>query len=262
MDVKPSKRYSREALVFDAQNTDYAARAILASLLKRIPPIKSAVDLGCGAGTWLAVLREMGVTDILGVDGAWVDPDVLRISPSSFEAVDLSQGMTAVHRRYDLAISLEVAEHLPPSRAPAFVSTLTQLSDFVLFSAAIPYQDGQGHMNCRWQDYWVGLFRDSGYGVHDFLRAEFWSDPRIPFWYKQNMLFFSRSERSGEVSRDSGIEATAAVPLNLVHPDWYLPRVNGELDFLATMVLVGRVLRRRLPRRVQGWLDAGQSGDR
>jgi hypothetical protein len=239
--------YSRQSHIWDAENSVYAANVILSSLLERIPPVKSAIDLGCGAGTWLSVLQTKGVRHILGVDGDWVDADVLRIPKTCFRTVDLSRPV-ALSGRFDLAISLEVAEHLPSERGPGFISTLTELSDFVLFSAAIPYQQGQNHINCQWQEYWAKLFGALGYDVHDFLRVEIWNDKQIPFWYKQDILFFSRQTRSSEVVVKSRIHSAPSMPLNVVHPDWYLPRVNGELGLKATIGLLFLVLRRRLPR--------------
>jgi hypothetical protein len=246
--------YSRQSLAWDAENAAYAANAILTLLLERIPPVRSAVDLGCGAGTWLAVLQAKGVKQILGVDGAWVDPDLLRIPRNCFKAADLSRPVN-LPGRFDLAISLEVAEHLPPERGPGFVSTLTELSDFVLFSAAIPYQQGQHHINGQWQDYWAERFSLLGYDVHDFLRAATWNDKKIPWWYKQNILFFSRQTRSGDVRGKSPTHTASSIPLNIVHPDWYLPRVNGELGLGATIGLFFLVLRRRLPRVLGKALD-------
>jgi hypothetical protein len=39
---------------------------------------RSVVDLGCGTGIWLAAFREQGVTDVLGIEGAWV-PRLQRV---------------------------------------------------------------------------------------------------------------------------------------------------------------------------------------
>src|SRR4030095_12347821 len=125
----------------DAQ-TAHAARTILGLTLELLPPVQSAVDVGCGVGTWLSVLRERGVAAIRGVDGPWVRAGLLTIPPESFVAVDLTKRIPQ-SGRYDLAISVEVAEHLPPACAETFVDSLVDLSDFVLFSAAIPHQGGK-----------------------------------------------------------------------------------------------------------------------
>ena len=124
----------------------------------------SAVDVGCGVGTWLSVLRERGVDTVRGFDGAWVRADLPTIPRESFIAVDLTERIPKSDR-FDLAISVEVAEHLRRLAAETFVDSLVDLSDFVLFSAAIPHQGGKHHLNERWQDYWAGLFWARGYAV-------------------------------------------------------------------------------------------------
>ena len=62
---------------------------------------------------------------------------------------DLAQPLQ-IDRRFDLALSLEVAEHLPPECGSEFVQTLTDLSSVILFSAAIPFQGGTDHLNEQW----------------------------------------------------------------------------------------------------------------
>src|SRR4249920_1583207 len=127
----------------DAQ-TAHAARTILGLTLELLPPVHSAVDVGCGVGTWLSVLRERGVATVRGFDGAWVREDRLTIPRDSFVAADLTQRIPE-SGKFDLAISVEVAEHLPPASAETFVDSLVGLSDFVVFSAAIPHQGGKHH---------------------------------------------------------------------------------------------------------------------
>jgi len=80
-------------------------------------------------------LKERGVKEVRGFDGHWVDLDLLQIPADSFRESDL-QHSVVTDRRFDLAISLEVAEHLDVSCADTFVESLTGLADFVLFSAA------------------------------------------------------------------------------------------------------------------------------
>jgi hypothetical protein len=203
----------------DAQ-TVHAARTILGLTLELLPPVQSAVDVGCGVGTWLSVLRERGVATIRGFDGAWVRGDLLTIPPECFVAVDLTKRIPGSDR-FDLAISVEVAEHLPPACAETFVDSLADLSDFVLFSAAIPHQGGKHHLNERWQDYWAGLFAARGYTVLDPIRPKIWEDDRISFWYRQNVLLYVKKERLGALRAPVG----AGVPLRVVHPAQYLKKI-------------------------------------
>lgn len=218
--------YSKEFYVNRHDQTVHSANTILSILLELIPAVHSAVDIGCGVGSWLAVLQEKGVKDIQGLDGSWVDQDLLEIPRTCFKQVDLSKSVIKLPQRYDLAICLEVAEHLPSDRAKELVSSLTALSDYVLFSAAIPFQGGVDHVNEQWQHYWVELFRSKEYTVHDFIRPMIWNDNQIPVWYRQNILLFSQQQKSINFPRDFVGFDTWPMPLNLVHPDLYRSKAN------------------------------------
>ena len=67
-----------------------------------------------------------------------------------------------MNRKFDLVLSLEVAEHLPSECAEAFVESLVNLGPVILFSAAIPYQGGENHVNEQWPEYWVGVLSGEG----------------------------------------------------------------------------------------------------
>jgi trans-aconitate methyltransferase len=156
--------------------------------------VKSVCDVGCGEGTWLRVFRAHKVVDIVGIDGDYVAKDRLQIPDASFQSMDLRKRIS-LERSFDLAVSLEVAEHLPESRAASFVEDLTRLAPIVLFSAAIPGQGGTGHVNEQWHSYWIALFSRYDYQLCDALRPKIWNRrDRIASWYRHNiMLFCSRS---------------------------------------------------------------------
>lgn len=212
--------YNQEFFATRDRETGYAAKTILGHALKILPPIHSAIDIGCGIGTWLNVLTTMGVDTIHGVDGPWVDPELLVIPEDQFECFDLQQ-IYSSSTRYDLAMSLEVAEHLPPDSAGSFVECLTRHADFVLFSAAVPNQGGQGHVNEQWQDYWAELFASHGYQSVDGIRSLIWNDQDIHFWYRQNILLYATRSRLQEISRH-GTE----MPRSIIHPELYQQKCN------------------------------------
>jgi hypothetical protein len=218
------KSYSQSFYINRHEKTVYSANTILSILLERIPSINSVIDVGCGVGTWLSVLLEKGIKEIQGIDGNWVDRNLLVIPQESFEQVDLSKSVE-LPKRYDLAISLEVAEHLPPERAEAFVSLLTGAADTVLFSAAIPFQGGTNHINEQWPFYWAGLFNFHDYEVHDFIRPKIWNDSQIPFWYRQNILLFTKRLKSDGIQPENDTFDTQSLPLSIVHPDLYLSKI-------------------------------------
>lgn len=198
-------------------------RQIVPWLMELLQP-QSVVDVGCGPGYWLAVFRELGVVEVLGFDGDWVDQTRLEIPAGSFHPVNLRQPLPC-DRKFDLALSLEVAEHLPEQNAAGLVETLTGLSQSVLFSAAIPGQGGQGHVNEQWPEYWMGLFGQRGFQCLDCIRPRFWSNPEVEYWYAQNTLLFCAPAVLqgrpvlGQLARQGG-------PVALVHPRLYLRKLE------------------------------------
>lgn len=234
--------YSNSYYTNRHERTIHSAKTILSILMERVPKIQSAVDIGCGVGTWLSVLKEKGVKEIKGIDGKWVNPNLLEIPANCFTAVDFRRTSIKLPQRYDLAITLEVAEHLPPGHADEFVSSLAALSNCVLFSAAIPFQGGRHHTNEQWQHYWVDKFGAFGYDVYDFIRHKIWTDNRIPFHYRQNILFFSRHH----IPRSSIDIDACTMPLNLIHPDHYT-----QMGVRGSFTLFVRSLKNHIARKIR-----------
>jgi SAM-dependent methyltransferase len=191
-------------------------------LLLDLCPIRSVVDLGCGDGGWLAAFRLAGVDDVLGLDGPWVDPALLKIPPDQFRRTDLEAPIIEPDRRRDLAISLEVAEHLAPERAEGFVANLVALAPVVLFSGAVPGQGGVHHVNEQWPSYWAQLFKQHRYRALDVLRPLIWDDASIAWWYRQNLLLFaSEAALSAHERLAAAAAASPPEPLALIHPELF-----------------------------------------
>jgi SAM-dependent methyltransferase len=184
-----------------------SADRIAAIIVEQLHP-KSVVDLGCGVGTWLAAFQRLGVERIEGYDGDYVDRELLQIPPGSFHPIDLSTALRNGEPggEFDLAVSLEVGEHLPPAASEALVQRLTALAPAVLFSAAIPRQSGTDHINERWQSDWARMFAVHGYYPHDAVRPVVWDEPEVEPWYAQNALLYLREP------------SPAPMMLDLVHP--------------------------------------------
>jgi hypothetical protein len=203
------------------QESGSAARLVLPHVFRIVRGVASLVDIGCGAGAWLRVARELGVTDILGLDGAPA-LDGLLIPEEAFQRTDLEQRLfegEAPPRRFDLALCLEVAEHLPETRAESFIAEPTRFADVILFSAAIPGQGGTHHLNEQWPGYWERLFAQHGFTPFDVFRPLLWEEAAIPVWYRQNMILYA-SPAGAERLDLSGLTRWPAPPVRaLVHPD-------------------------------------------
>ncbi|HXJ05095.1 MAG TPA: methyltransferase domain-containing protein [Candidatus Acidoferrum sp.] len=195
---------------------------IIVPLVLNLVPARSVVDVGCGDGSWLAAFRKFGVDEILGIDGEYVDPVLLQIPRDCFQAVNLTRSF-GLGRIFDMAISLEVAEHLPSDSAPVFVECLTRLAPVILFSAAIPFQGGTDHVNEQWQDKWAALFRGHRYLAVDCIRKRVWANEAVEWWYAQNTLLFVQAgllENNGALKAE--FEKTNPDQLCLVHPRQYM----------------------------------------
>jgi len=202
---------------YESLDTDVrgSAEVIVPIVVDLLHP-QSVLDVGCGRGTWLHVFTQCGVDDIVGVDGPHIDSGDLEIPADAFIGRDLSRPFD-LGRRFDLAVSLEVAEHLPPSMAAEFVASLVTHAPAVLFSAAIPFQGGAGHVNERWPSYWADLFAVHGFVPVDRVRPAVWTDERVAFWYAQNtVLYVSRDHAAVEALRAHGADDDRV--LDLVHP--------------------------------------------
>lgn len=175
----------------------------------------SVVDFGCGEGAWLSVFVDHGCR-VTGLDGAYVDPGRLLIEQADFVPTDLTSPVSI--GRFGLAISLEVAEHLPAAAASSFIEAIASSSDIVLFSAAIPRQGGVGHLNEQWPAYWARLFEERGLRVSGGLRWLFWGNGKIENWYRQNMLLCMTPEKVKELQLERLFEGPENDPLPLIHP--------------------------------------------
>jgi len=213
---------------YDADFYDFVSASARSSAQEIVPLVleltdaTSVVDVGCGTGTWLSVFKRHGVSEVLGIDGTHVERSRLEISATDFVPWDLEQPLPAV-RRFDLALCLEVAEHVSPDRADAFITEVAGLAPIVLFSAAIPFQGGHGHVNEQWPSYWVRKFADQGMSVIDAVRPQIWDNDRVAMWYSQNCLLFASTEALDE--RPGLLEQkrlTNLTELDLVHPSMYL----------------------------------------
>lgn len=174
----------------DAHNLT-APSEIVPEIIKLLNP-KSVIDIGCGIGTFLYCFKNAGVKTVLGIDGAWTNKELLYkyLEKEEFQESDLEVELT-IDRKFDIALSLEVAEHISPLAADVFVKNLITAGNVVVFSAAIPFQGGQNHVNEQWLTYWEEKFSKHGYLLYDIFRPLFWDNPHIFWWYKQNMVLFA-----------------------------------------------------------------------
>ncbi|MCF2871443.1 class I SAM-dependent methyltransferase [Octadecabacter sp. G9-8] len=218
--IDPHKSYDDE--FYDRQMSgSYDSAARISEHLAQYYRPKTVVDIGCGRGTWLKAFRDTGAEITVGFDGPWnsqsdmIDPNV------KYHQADLNKPLTLQHKQFfDLAISLEVAEHLLPACSSDFIAKLTQFSDVVLFSAAYLGQDGRDHINEREHSFWAELFIERGYVPYDLFRPVFWGDSDVRFWYQQNCFLYVKSGSDlCRVLAENGVYPIKNLSfMNCVHP--------------------------------------------
>ena len=201
-----------------------SANIIIPMAIELVKP-KSVIDIGCGIGAFLSCFRENGIEDILGIDGDYVDLNNILIPRDKFSPYDLSKKYN-VGRKFDLAVSLEVAEHIQKESAEVFIDNLVNLSDVILFSAAIPGQGGTSHVNEQWPTYWAEIFKKRGYYPVDCLRKKIWDKPEVSWWYKQNIMFFVKEECLNNYGFEDQYIKKNFSQLSLVHPELWQLKAN------------------------------------
>lgn len=237
---------SYDTTFFDdmSSSAERSSEVIVPMIVEMIGP-RSVVDVGCGECGWLAALQREGVEDVLGIDGDYVQRDRLAIAADRFMAHDLTQKLE-LDRTFDLAISLEVGEHLPDESSELFVATLVSLAPAVVFSAAIPNQGGTDHVNEQWPAYWAQRFAAHNYFCFDVFRLPNWKDDRIAWYYRQNTMLYLRRSFVENVPSIAGVSPVEE-PLALVHPERWLQRTSkstrrpGVME--ATRTLLGALRR-------------------
>lgn len=178
-----------------------SANTVLGLLFDLYRP-RSVVDVGCGRGAWLAAAGALGAETLTGYDGDWVQTPHLVSDQIDFRSVNLEE-VASLEDRYDLAISVEVAEHLSERRGRPFIALLCRASDVIVFGAAIKHQGGARHLNEQFQSYWIGIFEDQDFECFDIFRPRIWDNDDVEWWYRQNtFLFVKRTAAPAPVSRE------------------------------------------------------------
>ena len=235
MFTKPKESiYSSE---FFAGQADGSARSasVVVPLVLTLLPIKSVIDVGCGVGPWAAEFLANDVPDVWGVDGDYVDRSRLRIPSDRFLARDLTKTLE-LGRTFDLAVCLEVAEHLPGSRAVGLVADLTSMAPCVLFSAAVPGPTGTGHINPQYLPYWIELFKTHGFEAIDPIRPMIWGNDLVEWFYQQDTVIFAASNHPL-------LTKGFPKPQSIIHQELYDQVRNVELSLGMLRDLPGALRR-------------------
>lgn len=213
----------------------------------------SVLDLGCGSGAWLKAFKDCGSKKLKGMDGDWIKKEELLDSEIAFNPTNLNE-LELSGEKFDLAMSLEVAEHLEESSANNFVDYLTNSSDIVLFGSAYENQGGTNHINEQKHSYWAKKFANKGFLPFDFFREKFWDNSKVGFWYRQNIfLYIKDGSEPHRLFSEQGFSPIANIFfMDCVHPDLYQAKCGEGISFTTHMSGIVPSFIRAIKRRMKG----------
>lgn len=182
---------------FTSDIFDYDYGSIADVIINEYQP-KRIIDFGCGTGALAKAFASRGV-QVQAIDG-YSEPDFSAYDTIRFKKVDLNNINTTADflkqfdTKFDLAISIEVAEHLNPAVSSSFIEWMTSMADVIVFSAAVPGQDGDGHINCRSRSDWYQFIKQCNFTIADTIRQHFTSNPNLGLWHKFNIVDYVKKD--------------------------------------------------------------------
>jgi SAM-dependent methyltransferase len=161
----------------------------------------SVIDVGCGTGALLAALRERGckVAGLEYSEAALKYCRARQLDVVKFDIEHDNPAATLAGTSYDVAVSFEVAEHLPEAVAGRYVSLLCGLAPAIVLTAAKPGRGGTDHVNEQPPSYWIARFAAHGFRHDEACARAFtseWSQAGIASFYHDSVMIF-RSHMSG-----------------------------------------------------------------
>ncbi len=233
--------------------SEASAASVVPKIMELFKP-SAVIDIGCGVGTWLKVFREHGVERLRGLDGSYVKEVDYRIDWSCFRQTNLENPDRPQNENFDLAICLEVAEHIAPDKAEGFVDFLVECADVIVFSAAIPNQGGTDHRNEQWQSFWASKFINRGFYATDLLRSQIWGNDQCAYYYQQNMILYVKRDSPWITKLNRAQwqgDADHCQILDVVHPaKWLQAHDDKQLGLKRISRALPNAIKMALERRV------------
>jgi len=228
------------------KDLSYSSAQKILCILQDFYSFTSAVDFGCGTGTWLKACMELGCLSIQGFDG-FADQSALSIPPQCFSQKLLGETINLT-KIYDLAVCLEAAEHVEEKFSDSIVDNLTKASKVILFSAALPGQGGTNHLNEQPPEFWQKKFMVHRYTQLDIIRPIIWDEPAVAWWYKQNIFLYVHDESIGNLKLPDHHNSFAQK--HIVHPECLISKIT-EIDIdNASVANLSKAILKRIKKKL------------
>ena len=212
----------------------HTSASIYCDILSKYLIPSSVVDVGCGRGPWLKAFNDLSIKhdklqSLTGIDGPWNSKDDLILDDVDYIGCDLNKlGELNLNKRYDVAISVETAEHIEKASTSSFIKKICTLSDVVIFSAAFTKQGGIYHINERLHSEWADFFILNDFSVYDIFRPLVWGNKKVKYWYQQNVFLYvkNNSEFSNTLAKQKIFPVENLLFMDVVHPLLFSERLS------------------------------------
>lgn len=242
-----SSSYDKEFYANQRDKSRLSASLIIPYVLDVLSPIsiQSVIDFGCGVGGWLAEFKaNKPDIKVMGLDFGNADSDQFFIDvQDEFTKTNLCKKLE-LGGKYDLAMSVECAEHLSEEYADVFVDNMCNHADIIMFGAAIPGQGGVEHVNEQLQSYWVNKFKTRGYDCYDIIRPYFWNNEEIESWYRQDTFLFVKN--TVDLSETKLANFNSEMPTDVASPE-LVRLLRAEIEESEKHLINRRYVKKRLP---------------
>ena len=156
--------------------------------------IDSVVDFGCGDASYIRHI--FNTKDLEYCDAYDGNPNVAKISDGFGKQQDLSVSFD-LEKKFDLVLSLEVAEHIPKKYEIIYVSNLlNHCKKHLIISWAIMGQGGTGHFNEQNYVYVVNLFSSHGFTFDELETQKLRRSVSRLHWFRNSLLYFNLTTAS------------------------------------------------------------------
>ena len=149
---------------------------------------KTVVDFGCGMGDYAKAFKADGY-NVEAYDG---NPNTETLSGGIGKVLDLSKPFY-LRKMFDVVLSLEVGEHIPAEFEQQFIDNICKhAKKHLVISWAIEGQGGNGHVNCKNNNYIIGQIVDRGFKHNSKDSQTIRNAATNASWFANTIMVFDR----------------------------------------------------------------------